>query len=48
MPASLACARSGVTTGEWADTLREVFGQYRAPTGVTASGRLVRCGVHGA
>ncbi len=38
MPASLACARSGVTTGEWADTLREVFGQYRAPTGVTASG----------
>jgi ethylmalonyl-CoA mutase len=37
MPASLACARSGVTTGEWADTLREVFGQYRAPTGVTAS-----------
>ncbi len=34
MPASLACARAGVTTGEWADALREVFGEYRAPTGV--------------
>ena len=34
MPASLACARAGVTTGEWAGTLREVFGEYRAPTGV--------------
>jgi (2R)-ethylmalonyl-CoA mutase len=35
MPASLRCARAGVTTGEWADTLREVFGEYRAPTGIT-------------
>ncbi|MDT0345845.1 protein meaA [Streptomyces litchfieldiae] len=34
MPASLACARAGVTTGEWAGALREVFGEYRAPTGV--------------
>jgi (2R)-ethylmalonyl-CoA mutase len=34
MPASIACARAGVTTGEWAQTLREVFGEYRAPTGV--------------
>jgi (2R)-ethylmalonyl-CoA mutase len=34
MPATLACARAGVTTGEWAGTLREVFGEYRAPTGV--------------
>jgi (2R)-ethylmalonyl-CoA mutase len=34
MPASLDCARAGVTTGEWADALREVFGEYRAPTGV--------------
>ncbi|MFZ8977922.1 MAG: protein meaA [Candidatus Nanopelagicales bacterium] len=34
--ASIACARAGVTTGEWADTLREVFGEFRAPTGVTA------------
>jgi ethylmalonyl-CoA mutase len=34
MPATLAAARAGVTTGEWAGTLREVFGEYRAPTGV--------------
>jgi (2R)-ethylmalonyl-CoA mutase len=33
--ASLSCARAGVTTGEWAAALREVFGEYRAPTGVT-------------
>ncbi len=37
MPASLACARAGVTTGEWAGTLREVFGEYRAPTGIDAA-----------
>jgi len=35
MPATLACARVGVTTGEWTSTLREVFGEYRAPTGVS-------------
>jgi (2R)-ethylmalonyl-CoA mutase len=34
MPATLDCARAGVTTGEWAGVLREVFGEYRAPTGV--------------
>jgi (2R)-ethylmalonyl-CoA mutase len=34
MGATLACARAGVTTGEWSFTLREVFGEYRAPTGV--------------
>jgi ethylmalonyl-CoA mutase len=34
MDATLACARVGVTTGEWAFALREVFGEYRAPTGV--------------
>jgi (2R)-ethylmalonyl-CoA mutase len=34
MPASIACAQAGVTTGEWTQTLREVFGEYRAPTGV--------------
>ena len=34
MAATLACARVGVTTGEWAQALREVFGEYRAPTGV--------------
>jgi (2R)-ethylmalonyl-CoA mutase len=37
VPASLACARAGVTTGEWADALRAAFGEFRAPTGVTAS-----------
>jgi (2R)-ethylmalonyl-CoA mutase len=37
MEASLLCARVGVTTGEWAGVLREVFGEYRAPTGVSAS-----------
>jgi len=36
MEATLACARAGVTTGEWAAALREVFGEYRAPTGVGA------------
>jgi ethylmalonyl-CoA mutase len=34
MPATLACAAAGATTGEWAAVLREVFGEYRAPTGV--------------
>jgi (2R)-ethylmalonyl-CoA mutase len=34
MEATLACARAGVTTGEWSLALREVFGEYRAPTGV--------------
>jgi (2R)-ethylmalonyl-CoA mutase len=34
MPATLAAARAGVTTGEWAACLREAFGSYRAPTGV--------------
>jgi len=34
MPPSIAAAHAGVTTGEWADTLRGLFGEYRAPTGV--------------
>ncbi|MBS0384816.1 MAG: cobalamin-dependent protein, partial [Proteobacteria bacterium] len=34
MPASLAAAKAGVTTGEWAATLRNVYGEYRGPTGV--------------
>jgi (2R)-ethylmalonyl-CoA mutase len=37
MPASIACAHAGATTGEWAQTLREVFGEYRAPTGVAGA-----------
>ena len=35
MPSSITCARVGVTTGEWADVLRRVYGEYRAPTGLT-------------
>ncbi len=35
MPPSIAAARAGVTTGEWADVIRAVFGEYRAPTGVS-------------
>jgi (2R)-ethylmalonyl-CoA mutase len=34
MPFSLEAARAGATTGEWAEALRSVFGEYRAPTGV--------------
>lgn len=37
MDASLECAQAGVTTGEWAGALRSVFGEYRAPTGVSGS-----------
>jgi len=37
MAATLECARAGVTTGEWAGALREVFGEFRAPTGVGGS-----------
>ncbi|GAB6901596.1 protein meaA [Kineosporia succinea] len=37
MEASRECARAGVTTGEWAAALRSVFGEYRAPTGVSAA-----------
>jgi (2R)-ethylmalonyl-CoA mutase len=37
MVATVACAKAGVTTGEWAGALREVFGEYRAPTGVSSA-----------
>ncbi len=37
MPASIAAAKAGATTGEWGDMVRAAFGQYRAPTGVAAS-----------
>ena len=36
MPPSIAAAKAGVTTGEWGAILREVFGEYRAPTGIAA------------
>jgi len=39
MEPSIAAAKAGVTTGEWGRTLREIFGEYRAPTGV---GQAVR------
>jgi (2R)-ethylmalonyl-CoA mutase len=35
MPASIACAHAGVTTGEWGAALRRTYGEYRAPTGVS-------------
>ena len=44
MPASIQCAKAGVTTGEWGWTLRKSFGEYRAPTGV---GRAMRNDVSG-
>ena len=37
LPLSIEAAKAGVTTGEWADALREVFGEYRPPTGMGAS-----------
>lgn len=37
MGPTLAAARAGATTGEWAGTLREVFGEYRGPTGVSGA-----------
>ncbi len=37
MEVSIVCAKAGVTTGEWARVLRDVFGEYRAPTGVSAA-----------
>jgi ethylmalonyl-CoA mutase len=39
MPASIAAAKAGVTTGEWGEALREAFGEYRAPTGVGRAAR---------
>ncbi|MGO9903602.1 MAG: methylmalonyl-CoA mutase family protein [Solirubrobacteraceae bacterium] len=40
MSATIAAARAGATTGEWSQTLREVFGEYRAPTGVGEAAML--------
>ncbi|RXF73339.1 protein meaA [Hansschlegelia zhihuaiae] len=44
MEASVAAAKAGVTTGEWGQTLREIFGEYRAPTGVGKAVREDRSG----
>jgi (2R)-ethylmalonyl-CoA mutase len=47
VPVSIDAARAGVTTGEWGGALREVFGEYRAPTGIGAGGGAVSdAGVH--
>ena len=35
MPASILCAKAGVTTGEWGNAMRQLYGEYRAPTGVS-------------
>ena len=37
MEASIDCAHNGVTTGEWSNVMRDVFGEYRAPTGIVAT-----------
>ncbi len=42
MEASIQLARLGGTTGEWADALRDVFGSYRAPTGIGGTSRISR------
>jgi ethylmalonyl-CoA mutase len=44
MTATLAAARAGATTGEWAGTLREVFGEFRAPTGVSGAVGVAEAG----
>ena len=41
MEPSIAAAKAGVTTGEWGAALRQTFGEYRAPTGVSSSARQV-------
>ncbi|UCH76158.1 MAG: protein meaA [Rhodospirillales bacterium] len=41
MEVSIACAHAGVTTGEWGDALRAVFGEFRAPTGIGAAADAV-------
>ena len=46
MEPSIACAKAGVTTGEWGATLRRVFGEYRAPTGVAQARAASRDGVN--
>jgi (2R)-ethylmalonyl-CoA mutase len=40
MPACIRCAHAGVTTGEWGDALRAVFGEYRPPTGIDIGARI--------
>ena len=42
MEVSIECAHAGVTTGEWGRVMREVFGEYRAPTGIVASSMNIK------
>jgi ethylmalonyl-CoA mutase len=44
MEPSIACAKAGITTGEWGTVLRSIFGEYRAPTGVGAGSGIARAG----
>ena len=37
MPASIDAAKAGVTTGEWANAMRTIYGEFRAPTAITVS-----------
>ncbi len=45
MEASIACAKAGVTTGEWGACLRRIFGEFRAPTGVAGASAAAFSGV---
>jgi (2R)-ethylmalonyl-CoA mutase len=47
MPPSISCAKAGVTTGEWGWTLRQAFGEYRAPTGIGSAMRNDAPGLDG-
>jgi ethylmalonyl-CoA mutase len=47
MPASIAAALAGVTTGEWTQALRDVFGEYRGPTGIAAAAGHAGTGTEG-
>ncbi|MDX2158944.1 MAG: protein meaA [Hyphomicrobiaceae bacterium] len=47
MEPSIACAKAGVTTGEWGAALRRIFGEYRAPTGVAQARAAASGGVDG-
>ena len=42
MEPSIECAHAGVTTGEWTDTLRKIYGEYRAPTGVGKTTKIIK------
>jgi (2R)-ethylmalonyl-CoA mutase len=45
MEPSIACAHAGVTTGEWAASLRKIFGEYRAPTGIAGTAAAASSGL---